>query len=142
MLMSPGPKIKLKEGVTPYDVGERMTVGGAKQASNVLNSGYEVATSDDHGLEWLNKGGLKELGNQLFGNSLFSLVDIYDNISLTLGNFFMFPSVVITDVSSDYGIKLDAITGLPIELSATVSFRTFVSPKAEDVDMMLRQLGG
>jgi len=49
----------------------------------------------------------------------------------------IFPSVVITNVDSDYEIKLDRRTKKPIALNATVGFRTFVNPKVEDLKNML-----
>jgi len=77
------------------------------------------------------------VAGQLFG--VLDRIVIEDNISLMLGGgdgggpFFYFPSVVITSVSQDYQVKLDVHNKRPISVQVSVSFRTFVTPKAEDI---------
>jgi len=56
-----------------------------------------------------------------------------DNISLHIGRFIYYKSVVITDVDSTYDTKMDA-EGLPIRAVVNISFKTFFTPVKEDLD--------
>lgn len=127
-LQSPGPKLRLKKGVTPQQVAERAVTGIVDSGKAVYD--YIGSAGQD--------GASQELLDKLHGSTMFGLMDIYDNISLQLGSFMYFPSVVITDVSSDYEIKLDRYSRKPIALNATIGFRTFVTPKAEDLHSILQ----
>lgn len=143
-LVSPGPKLKLKEGATPADLANRLT-GGASSAYNQAGGGVSgaaaatgavatnAANAAGNAMSAMSTGNGEGLLQSLMGMDLFGLIDIEDNISLRIGNFMYFPSVVITDVSSEHGIKLDAYTRKPIEITVTVTFRTFMTPKAEDL---------
>lgn len=147
-LVSPGPKIKLKEGVQPLDVANRLTGGAAgafADSSNALTGAFNAGAAVLGTGADLARSGIDAIKNQdgdalmrgLMGLDLFNLIDIEDNISLRIGNFMYFPSVVITDVSSEHGVKLDAYSRKPIEISVTVTFRTFMTPKAEDLSSII-----
>lgn len=56
-----------------------------------------------------------------------------DNISLHIGRFIYYKSVVITDVDSTYDTKMD-VEGIPIRAVVNVSFKTFFTPVKEDLD--------
>ena len=57
-----------------------------------------------------------------------------NDILLAIGTFMHFPSVVVTNVDSDWEIKLDRKSHKPIALNATVAFRTFLTPTVDDLD--------
>lgn len=148
-LVSPGPKLELKNGYTPKDVLYRVT-GGASDVYDTVSDVYDTAQNDGLGAAYdqvingvsnawdkFTGGGVDGALDSLMGFDLFSIVNIKDNISLQIGNFMRFPSVVITNVSSEHGIKLDAYTHKPIEISVTVTFRTFLTPKADDLSSII-----
>ena len=57
-----------------------------------------------------------------------------NEIQLAIGTFMIFNSLIITNVDSDYEIKLDRKARKPIALNATVAFRTFLTPTVQDLD--------
>jgi hypothetical protein len=143
-LVSPGPKLKLKEGMTPADVVHRVTggttqayqdgaAGGGGVVGGIAGVAGHAVDAAGRAIDTVMGADAQAILDGLMGVDLFSLVDIEDNISLRIGNFMYFPSVVITDVSSEHGVKLDAYSRKPIEISVTVTFRTFLTPKAEDL---------
>lgn len=138
IMKSPGPKIRAKSGTTLRNIGERSleaSEAGLEIGTEVAADVAGLGTSDilDTDISQANNAVQEKYGDVFAGFNGFSLADVYDNISLQIGNFMYFPSVVITDVSSDYQIKLAKTTKKPIALVATVTFRTFVTPKAEDL---------
>lgn len=66
---------------------------------------------------------------------------IEGNISLYIGSFLYFPSVVITDVSQTYNVQITP-DGNPARAQVNVSFKTFVIPTQDDLDMMFYAHGG
>jgi hypothetical protein len=65
---------------------------------------------------------------------------IVNNISLYVGDFLYFPSVVITDVSQAYNILI-APDNNPSRATVNVTFRTFYIPTQRDLDIMFQQRG-
>lgn len=136
-LTSPGPKIKLKDNMSAPDFlqrlgeGDLVSAGGAlaDQATSITGSAVDAITGKE--------GGPDVLMEKLLASDMFNFIEFYDNISLEIGNFMRFNSVVITDVSSEHGVKLDAYSHKPIELQVTVTFRTFMTPKVEDLPNMI-----
>ena len=147
VLQSPGPKLALSQitgengeqrEVTGADFASAVTgLDAASAASNVAGEAGRVLTGTGDALA----GNINDFAantNDLFGGlGVFGFTAIRDNISLKIGNFLYFPSVVITDVSSDYSIKLSKQRRKPISLEVTVSFRTFVTPKTEDLSTII-----
>ena len=108
------------------------SVGG-----EVLGSVAEAVGLDSKGDVFLESPGPKiAQGEGTFGGFIESSISIRtkDDIILAIGEFMTFPSVVITNVDSDYEIKLDRAARKPIALNATVAFRTFLTPTAEDLN--------
>jgi len=66
---------------------------------------------------------------------ILSYVELTNLISLQIGNFMYFPSVVITSVSQQYDVRLDG-RGRPIKATVSVGFRTFFTPTQDDVEKM------
>jgi len=79
---------------------------------------------------------LKEKGNQISVGLSRQIINAIDNnISIYIGNFLFFPSVVITDVSQAYNVLI-APDGSPSRATVNVSFRTFYIPTQNDLDEM------
>lgn len=65
-----------------------------------------------------------------------SLVNaIVNNISLYVGDFLYFPSVVVTDVSQAYDVLI-APDNNPSRATVNVTFKTFYTPTQRDLDIM------
>lgn len=64
---------------------------------------------------------------------------IVDNISLYIGQFLYFPSVVVTDVSPTFDVILNG-AGKPTRASVNVSFRTFYIPTQNDIELMFSNM--
>lgn len=62
---------------------------------------------------------------------------IVNNISLYVGDFLYFPSVVITDVSQAYDILI-APDNNPYRATVNVTFKTFYIPTQADLDVMFQ----
>lgn len=154
-LESPGPKIRFNNKDKPPTTADRLTEkAGVKSALNQAASSTGSAIDQGKGLigsvmdvatgkQTINTQEIVQAGvetmdsaaNAVFG--LFEGVEVYDNISLTLGKFLIIPSVVITDVSQDLEIKVDRYTKMPIAITCTVGFRTFMNPIADDLKNMI-----
>ena len=147
VLQSPGPKLALSQ-ITDEN-GEQREVTGADfvNAATGLDTARAATDALDDASQLLGDVGDTFAGelndfaeniNDLFGGlGVFGFTAIRDNISLKIGNFLYFPSVVITDVSSDYSVKLSKQRRKPISLEVTVSFRTFITPKTEDLSTII-----
>lgn len=141
VLRSPGPKLALANVKdAPAQVGDRLTKGSS-EADNIDFGGVLTKIVDvfkpgeSSGDAAKNAGGAVNEG--IFNaESLFENIKIEDNISFSVGRFFHASSVVITDVSQEYEIKLDRYSKKPIALNVTISLRTFFTPIAEDIDLM------
>ena len=163
MLQSPGPKIEMADGTKSLDIGKRMmgsitsAAGGAGQmfgdgigalfngtnAEQAVNDpGQAAATVGQNagnisGTD-INSGFDKVMGglNELYA-TFNNLISVRDNISLQIGSFMFFPSVVIKNVDFDFEVKLDRYRQKPIALEVTVAFATFTAPTSNDLNTML-----
>ncbi len=106
--------------------GDLMGLG--QTTGNILSS---VGSAGVGVASWLKKN-----GDQVAVNISREIINSIDNnISLYIGNFLFFPSVVITDVSQAYNVLI-APDGSPSRATVNVSFRTFYIPTQGDLDQM------
>ena len=68
--------------------------------------------------------------------SIGALQSIDGNISIAIGPFLRFPSVVIVSVTTQFNTMFGT-DGSPMVAKSDVAFRTFLTPTAEDVDAMM-----
>jgi hypothetical protein len=61
--------------------------------------------------------------------------DVRNPISIQIGKFLRFPSVVIENISQTYNTVFDS-RGLPVRASVEITFKTFVTPTSEDIEKM------
>lgn len=112
--------------------------GAAGAAATALKVSYKIFTDPAAGIgaaaqETKNLVDKVSPGLSSVGKALIN--SITNNISLYIGNFLYFPSVVITDVSQTYDVLLDR-TGQPQRATVNVSFKTFYVPVQQDIEQM------
>jgi hypothetical protein len=71
------------------------------------------------------------LGTASFWNSI-----IKNKISIAIGNYLYFDSVVVTRVSQTFASNFDAATGLPHHVRVTVAFKPLFMLAQEDLDTL------
>ena len=120
VLESPGPRLRWKNsaGETPATVAQRVITTAAAAAGSLATGNVDAALESASVLE----------------SDFLSNVQIDRNISIDIGDFMSFESVVIPEVSSTYEIKLDRVSRRPIALEATIQFITFLAPTVESLD--------
>ena len=113
VLESPGPRLRWKSGAgeSPASVQSRLAGSAASALGSIASGDFAALESD-----------------------FLSNVSIDRNISISIGDFMTFDSVVIEEVSSTYEIKLDRVSRRPIALAATLQFTTFLAPTVESLD--------
>ena len=125
VLESPGPRLRWKSGAgePPPTVTER--IGNiASGVGTVVGTLTDAATGD------------LERAVAQTESGFLSNIQIDRNISIDIGDFMSFDSVIIPEVSSTYEIKLDRRTRRPIALEATIQFITFLAPTVESLDQI------
>ena len=120
VLESPGPRLRWKSGAgeKPATVAQRVIKTAAAAALSAATGDVDAALESASALE----------------SDFLSNVQIDRNISIDIGDFMSFESVVIPEVSSTYEIKLDRVSRRPIALEATIQFITFLAPTVESLD--------
>lgn len=135
LLTSPGPHIdleKLKEGL----LSEKTSMDLGEVFSTISDSYKSLTETGDWGSAISGAGDAANNTLAVFSNSITSAIKY--NISLTLGNFQHFPSVVITNVQQDTKVRPDYLTGTMSRINLTVTFRTFFTPTNRDLQHLLQ----
>jgi len=120
-LTSPGPKL-VDISKAPASITDSEKTGFEKMQDSLtgfLNTGGEI-------IDFVTKADMSKLK---------------DNISLHIGRFIYYKSVVITDVDATMDTKFD-YQGLPVRAQVNISFRTFLTPVKEDLSSMFFNNGG
>ncbi len=101
-----------------------MSIGNTPISTRILDTSADLAI------------GAKNVANKgavALNTALVNAID--NNISLYIGQFLFFPSVVITDVSQAYNVLI-APDRNPSRATVNVTFRTFYIPTQRDLDVM------
>jgi hypothetical protein len=147
-LTAPGPRFDIKKlgtngleavtqglgGLKDFAVkqGSEALFGAGKSlvAGKAMDTGSAVAGATS----FLSAGA--DAANGLARTLSSALVNsVTNNISLHVGQFLYFPSVVVTDVSPTYDVLLGQDNN-PLRASVNVNFRTFYIPTQNDIDIM------
>lgn len=134
LLLPPGPRIDIKKVPAIFQkLGET--------AGAVLDDTVDVGTnllkkaagaSGPVAFDFTNT--TKKIGE--LGDALAAPVNNpTNNISLQIGNMFLFKSVFVESVSSTYDTVMDQ-NGRPIKTQVDVTFKTFTTPTKADIDTM------
>jgi hypothetical protein len=138
LLKSPGPSVDdLLSTVgdafgSSVDAVINQFFGSDKDSSNIgktSNSSDDVVTSKEQSSSMVNRmiglnGEASRLRNQ---------------ISISIGRYLYFPSVVITDVQTSFKNIIEAATGFPMSATVEVSFKPLFMPTQEDLTTMFGQ---
>jgi len=137
-LTAPGPRIDInKLGSNGIDLVK--SAGGAisdavtgiiSGSGSVSDTGKTLAPGSSFLDRAANKANdvAKTVSNALVNS-------VTNNISLYIGQFLYFPSVVITDVSPTYDVVL-GVDKNPVRASVNVGIRTFYMPTSQDIETM------
>jgi hypothetical protein len=133
ILEAPGPHVDIKK------LAQNGGTGVAKAVQDFRESGLK--TMIDTAKKTLDDPlgtavTVKNAANNVSQRMSQALVNsVVNNISLYIGQFLYFPSVVVTDVSPTFDVTLDS-TGKPTRATVDVSFRTFYVPTQNDIELM------
>lgn len=150
LLRAPGPRIDIdrlleRTGDNAKDLGVNLakTAGGVfvtagRAVSNLV--GYGTQLNDSTTTVNSNPTGFStnvlDPADQAAKAVSRSIVNsVTNNISLYLGQFLYFPSVVITDVNPTFDVVLTNDMN-PARLTVNVNFRTFYTPTDRDIEIM------
>jgi hypothetical protein len=137
ILEAPGPHVDIKKlaqngGAGVAQAAQDFRENGLKSmvdtAKQVMNDPLGTAAK------------VKDAANNVSQRMSSALVNsVVNNISLYLGQFLYFPSVVITDVSPTFDMTLDG-TGKPTRATVDVTFRTFYVPTQNDIEILFSNM--
>lgn len=136
LLTSPGPHLdleKLKEGIKTEEIKSDL---GAIADGFMSDSNFSLTETGTWGGTASGAANAANKALAVFTNSITA--GIKYNISLTLGNFQHFPSVIITNVQQDTKVRPDWQTGTMTRINVSVTFRTFFTPTNRDLQHLLQ----
>lgn len=141
LLEAPGPRIDLKKLTTN---GREALSEGFSQVKNALPKVSDMLDTNKLAIskisDYVSKA--KDTVNKPAQTLSSALVNsVTNNISLYVGQFLYFPSVVITDVSPTYDVLLSKDKN-PMRATVNVVFKTFYMPTDRDIKVMFPSAEG
>lgn len=130
MLKSPGPNLDLRDAgkiAVNGAIATRDAVVGAGERVGILNS--ESGNQNSKGVSNKPPAQVGGVGGSQFWNSI-----VRNKISIQIGNYAYFDSVVILNVQKTYSHQMDALTGLPLYAKASVRFKPLFLVTQTDLD--------
>lgn len=139
ILEAPGPHVNIKKlaavGGEEAKQGLSELTGYLGSLSKMIDTGKQIKANPLG-----SASALKDAANNVARKVSTALVNsIVNNISLVIGQFLFFPSVVITDVSPTFDVVLSP-TGTPMRATVNVGFRTFYIPTDKDIEVMFQNM--
>lgn len=137
ILEAPGPHVDIKKLAQNGGAGAAQAVSDFQQGGikGMIDTAKQALT-DPLGTAVR----VKDAANNVSQRVSQALVNsVVNNISLYIGQFLYFPSVVITDVSPTFDVTLDG-SGKPTRATVDVSFRTFYVPTQNDIETMFANM--
>ena len=140
LLEAPGPRIDLDALL------ENSTNAVGQAFSNLTNVSLSAMTGDAgsnllNSVASIGKNVAKKANDTAKTLSKAIVNSVKNNISLHIGQFLYFPSVVITDVSPTYDVVITQDKN-PIRATVNVAFRTFYLPTDRDINIMFPSTAG
>lgn len=130
MLKSPGPNIDLRDAgriAIGGAITTRDAVVGVGERTGIINS----ENANLNGKSMSNKPPAKVGG---LGGAQFWKSVVRNQISIQIGTYAYFDSVVILNVQKTYSHQLDALTGLPMYAKASIQFKPLFMVTQTDLD--------
>ena len=147
MLKSPGPRVDLTD---TGNVGEAGVLQIANSAKQIGTAAGQIASSIKQGQ--LNGPNANLDGKQTantppktsagLGGAQYWKSVIRNQISIQIGNYAFFDSVVILNVQKTYSNLIDARTGLPLHAKVNIRFKPLFLLVQEDLDNIFALRGG
>lgn len=132
LLEAPGPTIDLKR-LAQANVGQAVSnIVNGLTFSNMKDAFTELKSDTFGALAKAKNSAQDNIARPISSAIVNSIVN---NISLYIGTFLYFPSVVITDVSPTYDVMIGPDDN-PLRATVNVNFRTFYIPTQNDIDIM------
>jgi hypothetical protein len=147
LLKSPGPRISLEDtGKIVTNAGSQLTnslkqtvsAAGAVVGAVSTNKGLNAQNSNLNATQSAN--GPPPVENGLGGAQYWKKV-IRNQISIQVGSYAFFDSVVILNVQETWSHEIDARTGLPLHAKASVRFKPLFLVTQEDLDKIFSRRG-
>lgn len=118
------------------EIGSYVGFGTTPKPSSLQDSNAQVADGNNDAVaKQLQQN--PNLGTAKYWNSM-----IKNKISISIGNYLYFDSVVITRVSQTFASNFDAQTGLPHNVRVAVAFKPLFMLAQEDLDTLFVNPGG
>jgi hypothetical protein len=129
LITSPGPKIDSaimqdfvsaakKVGSSIADSFSSFSLPGTKELGSILNTGITSIQPSGQGA-----ANAQPSSSQTLGTVDYYKSKVRDQISIRIGNYAFFDSVVITSVQKTYESQFDALTGLPYYAKVAIRFK-------------------
>lgn len=129
LITSPGPKIDSavmqdfvaaagKVGSVVTDSFSTGSIPGSKEIGSILNTSTTSTSGAGNGA-----ANAQPSSSQTLGTVDYYKSKVRDQISVRVGNYAFFDSVVITSVQKTYESQFDAITGLPYYAKVAIRFK-------------------
>jgi hypothetical protein len=127
-LTAPGPRIDINRAGEGLEKAWREVKNTGKNLSKAYDTNTGISTTGLNVAAASANQAAKVLSSALVNS-------VTNNISLYIGQFLYFPSVVITDVSPTYDVILGKDKN-PLRATVNVGIRTFYMPTSQDIDIM------
>jgi hypothetical protein len=139
MLQSPGPTLNMDQLGT---IASGIKTSAANFINNIIGGASGTATPVPAALKSASTGAnaganaavnTSNTQNPKLGTSQYWKTQIENQISIRVGNYMYFDSVVITEVRQTFMSKIDAITGLPHHATVNITFKPLFMLTVEDL---------
>jgi hypothetical protein len=154
-LGSPGPQIDFSKAGTIFsdaastignDIGSIVSGAATAVENFIFGTTPKSSTMNDTNsqvVDGSNNATTKALQqNPNLGTAKYWNTMIKNKISISIGNYLYFDSVVITRVSQTFASNFDAQTGLPHNVRVAVAFKPLFMLAQEDLDTLFVNPGG
>jgi len=143
ILSSPGPKLDLKVLQDLNKQSQEITAANEQPTSFGADSNVKTTNAIDPSKQVTNGSSVPVNTQQPSDNSSFGSKEavkrfIKNQISIQVGNFAFFDSVVITSVQKTYQSQLDAVTGLPHYAKVAIQFKPLFMIVQKDLPNIFR----
>jgi hypothetical protein len=140
LLEAPGPRLDPQKVLNSGGVTDVLKIGAnavSDVTSTLMDAGKTIFSGGGAGgaLSTLINGAVKTANDVAKPVSNAIVNSVKNNISLYIGQFQYFPSVVVTDVSPTFDVVLGPDKN-PLRATVVVQFRTFYTPTERDIESM------
>ncbi len=146
LLQSPGPQLNLEDlgqlaksaATTVATEGLRVAkiagdfIGATNVVAKVMNGQNAVLNADQQSANPVNNG------NNGMGGAAYWKKAVRNQVSIKIGTYAFFDSVVILNVQETWSNQMDARTGTPLHAKVSVQFKPMFLVTQDDIDQILK----